>query len=396
MAFSESYKKLRISQGAAFAPGTDGPIPVSKRQSAAHKGCNCGARFQREYTGRVKRALTIFAAFTAVGLLFFGYRYLEYVANREQVSPWEPFINEVLTGAWMAALMFPLLVRFERRFPIGRGNWITRLPLYGAALLGYSAVHTSLLWVTRNALYPLAGLRPYDYGIMTARYPMEFFHDVIAFTVIVWGVYLFDRHTRAVQLEGKLAQARLENLRLQLQPHFLFNALNAISTVVYEDPRKADAMIARLSALLRRTISDSEAQMVPLEREIETLELYLDVMRQRFEDRLQVDVRIAPEVREALVPHLLLQPLVENSIRHGTDPRSNAVNVTVTADRDGGQTRVRIRDCGRGMPDGTRRGTGISNTAERLEQLYGVDHTLAFENCEDGGLAVTVAVPYRT
>ena len=347
-----------------------------------------------EYTGPVKRALTIFAAFTAVGLLFFGYRYLEYVANREQVSPWEPFLNEVVTGAWMAALLFPLVVRFARRYPI---SGIRRLPLFCAALVAYSIAHTSLLWITRRALYPIAGLHPYDYGIMTARYPMEFFHDAIVFTLIVWGVFLFDRHTKAVQLEGKLAQARLENLRLQLQPHFLFNALNAISSVVYEDPRKADAMIARLSALLRRTISDSEAQMVPLEREIETLELYLDVMRQRFEDRLQVDVRIAPEVREALVPHLLLQPLVENSIRHGTDPQSNAVNVTVTADRDGGQTRVRIRDCGRGMPDGTlRRGTGISNTAERLEQLYGVDHTLAFENCEDGGLAVTVAVPYRT
>jgi LytS/YehU family sensor histidine kinase len=156
-------------------------------------------------------------------------------------------------------------------------------------------------------------------------------------------------------------------------------------------------MIAGLSALLRATITDSEAQMVPLEREIETLELYLDVMRQRFEDRLSVDVRVAPEVRDALVPHLLLQPLVENSIRHGSDPRSNAVTVTVTADRDGAQTRLRIRDCGRGLPEGNlRRGTGISNTAERLEQLYGVDHTLAFENCEDGGLAVTVAVPYRT
>jgi two-component sensor histidine kinase len=345
---------------------------------------------------RLKSALTIFAAFTAIGLLFFGYRYLEYVANREPVSPLEPLINELLTGAWMAALLFPLVVRFTRHLPIARANWLARLPVYGLALVAYSAIHTSLLWVTRNALYPLAGLRHYDYGVMTARYPMEFFHDVIAFVVMVAGIHLFDRHTRAIQLEGKLAQARLENLRLQLQPHFLFNALNAISSMVYEDPRKADAMIARLSALLRSTITDSEAQMVPLEREIETLELYLDVMRQRFEDRLNVDVRIAPEVREALVPHLLLQPLVENSIRHGTDPRSNAVNVTVTADRDGTQTRVRIRDCGRGLPEGEiRRGTGLSNTAERLRQLYGVDHTLAFENCEDGGLAVTVAVPFR-
>ncbi len=345
---------------------------------------------------RLQSGLTILGYFTAVGLMFFGYRYLEAVATRDPVSPLEPFINEVLTGAWMAALLFPLVARFARRFPISRSTWMARLPLHLGALLVYSVAHTSLLWAGRTLLYPLFGLHRFDYGIMVARYPMEFFHDVIGFTLMVSVVNAFDRHVRAAQLEGKLAQARLENLRLQLQPHFLFNALNTISSVVYEDPRKADAMIARLSTLLRSTIHDAEAQVVPLDREVETLELYLDIMRHRFEDKLSVDVRIAPEVSKALVPHLLLQPLVENSIRHGSNPSSNAVAVTVTAERDGLHTRVRIRDSGRGMPAGkVRRGTGISNTAARLEQLYGAEHTLAFENCEDGGLAVTVAVPYR-
>jgi two-component system LytT family sensor kinase len=345
---------------------------------------------------RLKSGLTVFAYFTAGGLMLFGYHYLEYVANREAVSPLEPFINEVLTGAWMAALLFPLVARFARRFPIDHRNWMARLPLHVCALIVYSLAHTSLLWVLRDTLYPLFGLRHYDYGVMTARYPMEFFHDVIAYTVMVSILHLFDRHLRAAQLEGNLAQARLESLRLQLQPHFLFNALNTISSVVYEDPRKADAMIGALSDLLRATISDSEAQLVPLDREIETLERYLDIMRKRFEDTLIVDVRVEPEVRKALVPHLVLQPLVENSIRHGADRPSNAVRVTVSAERDGPNTQLRIRDRGRGLPDGRmRRGTGISNTAERLERLYGAEHTLAFENCEDGGLLVTVAVPYR-
>jgi two-component system LytT family sensor kinase len=348
-------------------------------------------------TRRLQSGLTIFGYFTLIGLMFFGYRYLEYVANRETVSPLEPFINEVLTGAWMAALLFPLVARFARRFPVQRSNWMTRVALHIGGLIVYSLIHTSLLWGLRNLLYPLFGLRHYDYGIMIARYPMEFFSDVIVYALMVSGLYLFDRHVRAAQLEGKLAQARLENLRLQLQPHFLFNALNTISSVVYEDPRKADAMIARLSTFLRSTIQDAEAQVVPLDREIETLELYLDIMRQRFEDKLSVEVRVAPEVRKALVPHLLLQPLVENSIRYGTNPLSNSVAVTVTADRDGASTRLRVRDCGQGMPAGkVRRGTGISNTASRLEQLYGDGHTLEFENCADGGLAVTVAVPYRT
>lgn len=344
----------------------------------------------------LRNGLTIFGYFTAVGLLFFGYRYLEFVSNREQVSPLDPLINELFTGAWMAALLFPLVARFARRFPIGRANWTTRIPIHLCGLVVYSVLHTSLLWLLRPPLHRLFGVGPYDYGVMTVRFFMEFFHDCIAYPVLVSLIYLFDRHVRAAQLETKLSQARLENLRLQLQPHFLFNALNSISAAVYEDPRKADAMIARLSDLLRRTIDDSGAQTAPLGREVETLELYLDVMRQRFEDKLRVDIRIEPGVREALTPHLLLQPLVENCIRHGIGPQSNAVEVMVTAARENGSTLLRVRDHGRGMPKGMRRGTGLSNTAERLMQLYGERHRLEFENCADGGLLVTVAFPYRT
>jgi two-component system, LytTR family, sensor kinase len=121
---------------------------------------------------------------------------------------------------------------------------------------------------------------------------------------------------------------------------------------------------------------------VPLEREIDTLERYLDIMRQRFEDKLTVDLRIDSDVRGALVPHLLLQPLVENSIKHGADPESHAVNATLTARRDGQRMSVGIRDRGRGLAGGPlRRGTGLTNTAERLAQLYGPEHAFAFEDC---------------
>ncbi len=342
-------------------------------------------------------ALRIFAAFTAIGLLLFGYRYLELVANREVVPPLAPFINEVLTGAWMAALLYPGVLWFARRFPIDRAHWAARVPLHALALLLYSVVHTSLLWGTRNFLYPRFGLPPYDYGVMTARYPMEFFHDVIAYTLMVLLIGLFDRHVRAARLEARLAEARLENLRLQLQPHFLFNALNAISSAVYEDARKADAMIAALSDLLRVTIADADAQVVPLHREIETLERYLAIMRLRFEDRLQIDVHVDDDVRRALVPHLLLQPLVENSIRHGLTPRTDRVEVRITATREGPRTRVRVQDRGPGLPAGApRHGTGLRNTEDRLRQLYGNEHALAFDPAVDGGLVVTVSVPYQT
>ncbi len=339
----------------------------------------------------------MFAYFTAVGLLFFGYRYFEIVASGRDVSALEPLINELFTGAWMAALLFPFVAWVARRYPVSLATWSSWLPIHAGALIAYSLAHTSLLWLSRSVLYPLFGLHRYDYGIMAARYPMEFFHDVIAYAVVVSVLYLFSRHVRAAQLEAKLAHARLENLRLQLQPHFLFNALNTISSVVYDDPRRADRMIASLSELLRETIDDAEALLVPLAREIAILERYLDIMRQRFEDKLTVDVRIDPEVLGALVPHLLLQPLVENSIKHGADPESHAVSLTLTARRDGPRTSVGIRDKGRGLPEGPlQRGTGLGNTAARLLQLYGPEHALALENCADGGLLVTVAVPFRT
>ena len=341
---------------------------------------------------RLRSALTAFAFFNAVGLLLFAYRYLDYAARNHPIPILVPLIEQ-LTGAWMAAIPFPLIVHFARRCSNLRRTW----PLHLLVMTAFSVVHTSLMWLSRSLLFPVFGLGPYDYGIMSYRFPMEFFNDVIVYWLIVSILYLFDHRVRSAQLEGKLATARLQNLRLQLQPHFLFNALNTISSVMYDDPRKADTMISRLSDLLRNTLQESGGQEVPLENEIRTLELYLDIMRKRFEDKLSVDIRIAPEVQRALVPQLLLQPLVENSIRHGLNPHSNAVNISVTAVREGDATRLQVRDSGRGLNGGPlKKGTGLSNTAERLRELYGARHQLNFQNCDDGGLLVTVALPFHT
>ncbi len=344
--------------------------------------------------GKLSNALIIFGLFTAIGLLMFAYRYLDFAARGNQINILVPLLEE-MTGAWTAALLYPLLARFARSHPIGE-HFLKFFPLHLAVMAGYSVTHTLMMWGSRSALFPFFGLGRYDYGIMTMRFPMEFFFDVICYWVTITILYLFDRRVRAAQLEGKLAEARLQNLRLQLQPHFLFNALNTISSVMYEDPRKADAMISSLSDLLRNTLQESSAQEVRLDREIQTLELYLEIMRRRFEEKLRVDVRVSPDVEQALVPQLLLQPLVENSIRHGIDPLTNGVSVTVTAERDGDAIRLQVRDSGRGISQGYKRGTGLSNTAERLRQLYGSRHKLELENCADGGLLVTVAVPFHT
>src|SRR5262250_903861 len=193
-------------------------------------------------------------------------------------------------------------------------------------------------------------------------------------------------------METRLAQAQLQNLQLQLQPHFLFNALNTISSVMYEDVKRADAMLAQLSDLLRRTLRHSNAQQVPLEEEIDTVRMYLRIMQERFGDDLRVEITVDPDVAQVLVPQLLLQPLVENSIRHaaGTSP----LQVTVRAARDEGDLLLRVSDNGPGicnMPSES--GVGLSNTAGRLAALYGERHKLSFANEPSGGLTITLRIP---
>jgi two-component system LytT family sensor kinase len=265
-------------------------------------------------------------------------------------------------------------------------------------LLAGSFVHTSLNWGLRLLIFPLAGLGPYHYGVMPTRYFMELPADVIFYTIWAGMTTLFYRQFRATQLEKTLARAQLQNLRLQLNPHFLFNTLNTISSVMYEDLHAADRMITRLSDLLRSTLDRGDAQEVTLEREIEFLGLYVETMKARFEERLQVDVDASLETRGAMVPPLVLQPLVENSIRHGADDHSK-VRIEVRAGRENGSLWLQVRDHGPGLSGTKDRalggGIGLSNTAERLERLYGGTHRLDLRNADDGGLIVTLQVPFH-
>jgi signal transduction histidine kinase len=346
----------------------------------------------------VKRRLTsafiVFAYFTAIGLMFFGYRYLEYVANREAVSPLEPFINEVLTGAWMAAVLFPLVARFARRYPLDRFNWAARLPLHAGALAVYSLAHTSLLWVLRNTLYPLFGLRRYDYGDMTARYPMEFFHDVIAYTIIVSLLHLFDRQVRAAQLEAQLAHARLENLRLQLQPHFLFNALHTVSALVHVDPDGADRALDELGRLLRYALRQS-AEDVTLRQEWEFTRDYLGFEALRLGKRLRLETKVSPDALDAAVPPFILQPLVENAVRHGVANSPSGGDISVSIARDDGSVLMWVANtmAGGAGAEGMA-GTGLQRLRERLALKYAPGTTLV-EVATGTKFAVSVRLPWQ-
>ena len=211
--------------------------------------------------------------------------------------------------------------------------------------------------------------------------------------------YLGETRERA-RAQEQLAEAQLHSLRLQLQPHFLFNTLNTIVALIGAEPRAAERMVAGLSELLRASLRLADEQEVPLARELDHLQLYVDIQQTRFGDRLDVDMDVDPAVRSALVPSLLLQPLVENAIRHGISPRAAGGRISVRASRDADELRLEVQDDGVGAStrDGAlpREGVGLGNTRERLRRLHGKRHRFAYESRPGSGFAVRIALPFRT
>ena len=201
------------------------------------------------------------------------------------------------------------------------------------------------------------------------------------------------------QLEARLERAQLQTLKLQLQPHFLFNTLNTITALIGVDPRVAERMVSGLSELLRLSLRNASEQEVPLSREIELLEHYVDIQQIRFRDRLTVTLEVEPDALQALVPNFILQPLVENAIRHGIGPRAAPGHVDVRAYRENGSLHLRVADDGVGERvrpfESTREGIGLGNTKARLEHLYGSAHAFSARGGTTGGFVVDIVIPFR-
>jgi LytS/YehU family sensor histidine kinase len=208
-----------------------------------------------------------------------------------------------------------------------------------------------------------------------------------------------DRELKATRLEGKLAQAQLQVLKMQLHPHFLFNTLNAISALLHKDAESADVMIARLGELLRTTLENVGTQEIPLRQELEFIQPYLEIEKARLGDRLHVEMHIDPEAMDAAVPNLVLQPIVENAIRHGIAPYAEKGRIDIRAHRENGILRMEVEDNGPGLSleqqVNFRPGVGITNTRARLQQLYGPDHQFEMKNGASRGFTVTLVIPAR-
>jgi two-component system LytT family sensor kinase len=362
----------------------------------------------KERSSIVRTLALWFGAVVLLGLLLFAYRHLEVLASHGKESPLYPLIGE-LTGAFAAGLMYFPCRWLVGRLPLTRDTWPRRLPAYLLLMLLVAPSVTTLIWGLRIVIFPFAGLGSYDYGVMPLRYFMELPIQAVAFTLTVAGIHAWNaleaarrRELHDAQLAGNLARAQLHNLRLQLQPHFLFNALNTISATMYEDPAAADEMLGGLAELLRSSLRTAQSDEVSLEEELAILDRYLALMRARFGERLAVTIDLDPEAAGALVPSLILQPLVENAIRHGNAERTGYGAIAVRARKEGDRLVLEVEDDGPGdarrSGHRTDSGVGLAATAERLRILYGDEQTFKAGDADDraaGGFLARATLPLR-
>jgi two-component system, LytTR family, sensor kinase len=331
-------------------------------------------------------------------------------------GPWQPLVPYAyvlvdFANAFMWAAVTPVIFWFASRFAIERTGWPTRVLfiVIGMVLAIFIDLATSFV---RQHLFSQPPVSP-EMAAMARLRRMWFMTDFIIFVGILAAGFArnyFWRYqvrreeavrlqAQAAQLQAQLADARLSALRMQLNPHFLFNTLHAVSALVERDPRGVRRMIARLSELLRTSLDEADEQEVPLQRELTFTERYLDVIQIRFQGHLRVDMHADDNVRDALVPNLILQPLVENAIKHGISKLSSGGYIEVTASRVGERVILSVRDNGPEVSLDTPpspHSLGLRNTRARLAALYGPIQSLTLKHAPGGGLIAEVSLPYHT
>lgn len=303
---------------------------------------------------------------------------------------------------YLWALAVPLLQWFARRHPLDRMHWLSgaamQVAVGVAAALAHRALELSLQRLLPQHLFVMGDPYPESRGEFVAS---ALTGNLGMYAILLAAVYCADYYARyrerelaASQLQGQLAHAQLQALRMQLNPHFLFNAMNSISMLV-RGGRNAEAvrMLAGLGDLLRSVLEEDRPHEVPLRDELQFLGRYLEIEQIRA-GRLRVTMRVAPETMDARVPNLILQPIVENAIRHGIAPSSTASLVEIDARRENGSLLLSVRDDGPGVRADGREGVGLRNTRARLARMYGERQHLELANAEEGGARVTIRLPF--
>ena len=361
------------------------------------------------------RAFRILAVWIGVAVFFSAQNTLVRLSRHSAFDwQWDVFHEFVYALTWAAST--PVILAAARRWHLEPGGDGRSLARHLALMLALAPLQITTTYVLHYVLLATAGAPPapgivpwlagLGPGIVWGTFTGSLYYWLI---LGVRAAFVYPRlyHTertaaaelaaRAAVLEGRLARAQLDALRLQLHPHFLFNTLNAVAALAGVDPTRAQRMLARLAELLRHTLDEDGAAEITVERELALLTPYLEIQRMRFEDRLRLREEIAPEARAALVPALLLQPLVENAVQHGVSRRPEGATIVLRIGRRGDRLALEVEDDGPGPEPGEPTpGIGLANTRARLAQLYPGAHRLELRAAPGGGAVVVVEFPFRT
>jgi two-component system, LytTR family, sensor kinase len=344
-------------------------------------------------------AALVFLIWTFVGLYF---------ATQARSNPafdmhisWSRALAINLTYYYLWGLCTPVVVFLARRYRFDSKRWPASLAAHAAGSVVLTSAQIVVAETILSFFFPilregsLAGKIAFAFGV-------NFHSSLPTYWLILFVYYAFDyygkyrdREVRAFELEAQLSQASLQALKMQLNPHFLFNTLNSISSLMYSDVESADAMLARLSEFLRMTLDSQLGHEIPLSREMEFIRRYLEIEQIRFEERLAMRFDIESDALSARVPTLALQPLVENAIHHGIAPRPQGGAIEIRAFREGGRLHLSVADDGVGTDGQPRERIGLANTRARLEQLYGAEQRLFFTDIPGGGFRVDLEIPFR-
>jgi anti-sigma regulatory factor (Ser/Thr protein kinase) len=359
----------------------------------------------------LRHAAILFLATTGLGLFFGAQIYFSSATIHRDVS-WGQALYWSFSDWYEFALLVPAVFWMCRRFGFERRAWVRSFAVYVCAGVLFAGIHAVMCaaadvlqgWVTAKPIVFAKSLR----GILANRTH----YNLAVYAVIVCGWHAWDyyrkfreREAQAAELAGRLAQAQLHALRMQLNPHFLFNTLNAVSSLMLTDVAAANKMLSRLGELLRLVLQGSERQEVALQQEMEFLARYLEIEQIRFGQRLQLKMEIDPSTLDASVPNLILQPLVENAIQHAIEPCETAGQIELRSIRDNGRLVLQISDSGPGLTlkkpeagggfDEAREHIGLNNTRERLCKLYGENQQFELTENTTGGVTVKLSFPFR-
>lgn len=337
-------------------------------------------------------ALLIFCAWTLVALYFAIQAY--YNPAFVPALGWSQALAVNFTYYYFWGLCTPVVIVLGRRFRFDSERWPAALVVHVLASVLLTALQ---IVVAETFLAPFAPVRPGGTFIdrMGFAFGVNFQSSLPTYWLMLFVYFAIDYYAKYRDREAQLAQANLQALKMQLNPHFLFNTLNSISSLMYSDVESADAMLARLSEFLRMTVDRDLPHEIPLGQEIDFVRRYLEIEQIRFEERLRVRIDLDCEAKIAMVPSMSLQPLVENAIHHGIAPRAEGGTLEIRARRDSGSLHICVADDGVGTTAQRRERIGLANTRARLQSLYGANQAMSISDSPNGGFRVDLVLPYR-